>query len=562
MDWKKMLVLMTVAMLLVSVVHAAEMPREETLIVRMSAKQAASDVYNPFLPGYQGHMIGNEWNAEHLFYVNMYSGKIIPWLATGFEYNQTFDAITVHIRQGVKWNDGEPFTARDVVFSYNMLKGNAKLMGSGWISKWFKEVTLVDDYTVSITLTSPEPRAHYSFLYAQNPPAIVPEHIWSKVDPATFKNYPNPVWTGPYKLVESTAEKVIWERRDDYWGKEIMGKFPGPKYLLVTGGAPEKMMMEQIEHRMDVWSEFTKSQAETIAKKNKDVVVWPAHDPCTRAVWFNLLNTPINSAKVRWAISYALDKKKMSMVAYENVNPPTSVPYPYYGTILPYVEDWKDLIEKYNVETYDPQKALALLEEQGYKRDKDGKLIGADGKQLALTIVAPPWTGQRETAMSVADDLKAIGIDASWKVLEPGPFGNAWNRAQDYDLLTAWACSPNQAHTWDPYAMLEQFHSYWIVPQGQQSQRNPSRYNNPAFDQIVDQLTAISPDDPAAKAALKQGMEIFLQDLPMLPTLQTMMIQTLDTKYWKNFPTSENPYVTPFHWWPQFLFVLLELQPA
>ena len=150
---------------------------------------------------------------------------------------------------------------------------------------------------------------------------MVPEHIWSKVDPTTFKNFPNPVWTGPYKLVSSSAEGSTWERNDDYWAKDVMGMFPAAKFVHITGAGPaEMMMMEQIQHRMDIWSEFSPSQIEMVMQKNKDVTVWNALDICTRALFLNSHKPGMDNPELRWAISYAINKEKMGLVAYEGLN--------------------------------------------------------------------------------------------------------------------------------------------------------------------------------------------------------------------------------------------------
>ena len=167
-------------------------------------------------------------------------------------------------------------------------------------------------------------------------------------------------------------------------------------------------------------------------------------------------------------------------------------------------------------------------------------------------------------AQSVADDLKAIGIDASWKRLEAPAHLDMWNR-NTYDLAVAWACAPGLAHGWDPYAWLESFHSKWLnpigeLPVGGAYGRNSVRYSDPEFDRLIDQLTAMKPEDPAAGPTLKRAQEIWLRDLPVIGTLQTIMPQTFDTRYWKNYPTPENPYMTPFHWFPHFLFVLLNIE--
>lgn len=547
--------------LFVQPILAQNMPREDTLIVRAGNKFAAPELYNPYLTGHQGHT-GNWWMAENLFYMNLYQGEVIPWLGTEFEYGPNHDTITIKIREGVRWSDGEEFNAEDVAFTYNMLKENAPtLRWSNWIKEWMTEVRVEDSHTVFIRLKESHTRAHYSFLIGLWVPPIVPEHIWSMEDPTTFKNFPNPVWTGPYRLLDSSAEAVSWERRDDYWADEVMGESPGAEFLLVTGpGPPEKMMIEQIEHRMDVWSGFTKSQYETVTRRNKDVDLWVALDPCTRALWFNVQRPPLDQREVRWAISYAINKNKLNFAAFEGATRTSKLPYPYYGTITPYLDEWKDMLEKYDTELYDPKKAVEILEGLNFTKGRDGIYVTPDGTRLSWVIISPPWSGHREMAQSISEDLKAIGIDASWKVLEAAPHGEAWRR-NDYDMNVAWACAEGLGQAWDPYAWLEGFHSKYALPEGESADQNRIRYSNPEYDALLDELTALLPDDPRADEVLAQAQEIYLRDLPVIGTLQTVTANTYDTLHWKGFPSEDDPYITPFHWWPHFLFTLLNVEP-
>ena len=265
-----------------------------------------------------------------------------------------------------------------------MLKEHAILRWSNWIQEWMTEVRAEDSHTVFIRLKEPHTRAHYSFLIGLWVPPIVPEHIWSQEDPTTFKNFPNPVWTGPYRLLESSAEAVSWERRDDYWAKDVMGEHPGAKFLLITGPGPaEKMMIEQIEHRMDVWSGFTKSQYETVVRRNDTVDLWVALDPCTRALWFNIQRPPLDQREVRWAISYAINKNKLNFAAFEGATKTTKLPYPYYGTITPYLDEWKEMLEKYDTELYDPDRAVEIFEDLGFEKGRDGIYVTPDGIRLS-----------------------------------------------------------------------------------------------------------------------------------------------------------------------------------
>ena len=170
---------------------------------------------------------------EYFFYNNLQTGEFIPWLAESFEYNDDATSLTVKLRDGVTWNDGEPFTADDVVFTYDIMRENPSMSWAVEASEAVASVEKVDDLTVTFNLSSPNPRFH---LYREAFPAvgiwggitILPKHIWENEDPLTFKNNP-PVTTGPYRLKEATQSSVVWERRDDWWATDILGVTPGPR---------------------------------------------------------------------------------------------------------------------------------------------------------------------------------------------------------------------------------------------------------------------------------------------------------------------------------------------
>ena len=558
-------IVLMAGILLAMPVAAKDIPREETLIVRMFHKITTYRVMNPYLPTHQ-ERTGNDWNAERLMYLNWVTGKVKPWLATGFEYGPNGDTMTLKLRKGVKWSDGETFNADDVVFTYNMVKEHApKLRWSKVIKEWYKEVRKVDDYTVFIKLKGPNPRLHYQTLTGVWTPPIVPEHIWSKIDPTTFTNYPNPVWTGPYKLVSATAENTVWERNDNYWAKDVMGKFPGAKFINVTGTeSAEKMMIEQINHRMDVWSEFTKSQVETVMAKNKHVVPWFASAGCTKGVFVNHLNPPLDSPEVRWAISYAINRNKANIVTDEGANYIPKLPFPNGG--VKWTEEYKDIVDKYDITKYDPAMSESIFKERGYKKGSDGIWVTPDGNRLNWVIIASNVPGFKEMAQSISDDLKAIGIDAAHKAMEYAPFAEQWNNGE-YDMASVWNCSEQQLSAIDPQDFLASYHSKWLVPRGEPAgqggsfNHNSVRYSNPEFDRLVDQLNDMSTDSPAGMSVAKNAMKIWMQDLPVIPVLgYRSMAQTFDTLYWKGYPSAENPYSPPFHWEPGFLHIVLNLE--
>jgi peptide/nickel transport system substrate-binding protein len=201
---------------------------------------------NIYIPGFDRSRSGtHQFLFEYLYYENLESGEYSPWIAESQpEYASDFSSITVKLRDGVTWNDGQPFTADDVVFTYNMLLEHApKLTWSSEVAKWMASVEKLDDLTVRFNLTEANPRVHmnreaFPAVGIWGGITIMPKHVWEGVDPVTFANYPA-VTTGPYKLISSSETQFVYERRDDWWVTEKFGVVPAPKYIVYKYFGPE-----------------------------------------------------------------------------------------------------------------------------------------------------------------------------------------------------------------------------------------------------------------------------------------------------------------------------------
>ena len=110
------------------------------------------------------------------------------------------------------------------------------------------------------------------------------------------------------------------------------------------------------------------------------------------------------------------------------------------------------------------------------------------------------------------------------------------------------------------YENLELFHGKYYVPLGEKApwyERNSFRYQNPAFDAIVDQMATTSPDDEAAMSDLYvQAMEIWLDDLPIVPLVQAPALVPFNERFWTGWPSAENPWNMPVSWWATFNLVI------
>ena len=168
--------------------------------------------FNPFNPNVTILPFGPVY--EPLVYMdNLESGKTSPWLATSWAWSDSNKVVTFTIRKGVTWSDGKPFTAADVVFTFNELK---KFPGLDIQSDWnfLSSVAQKDSDQVVMTFKT---AGTADFYYAADQTPIIPEHIWASVkNPVTWGD-DNPVGTGAYTLGSCTPENIKYVANKHYY---------------------------------------------------------------------------------------------------------------------------------------------------------------------------------------------------------------------------------------------------------------------------------------------------------------------------------------------------------
>jgi peptide/nickel transport system substrate-binding protein len=543
--------------------EAIPYPREETLIMTETATPVVFDSFNPFIPGgvegaYGFHCLVK----EHLWYINYATGERVYWLATGWEYGADYKSMILHLRKGVTWNDGEPFTAKDIVFEINTIKTHPALYWSAFFQEWVSEIRALDDYTVVINFTKPNPRFH---LDIKGLPIAMPEHIWKDVDPTTFKNNP-PVATGPFKLLKAIPElkMFIWVRRDDYWGKAL-GYFPAMKYVIWKQSPPVDLefaewVKAEIDHPHRV--SYSKEVMKMALATNPNCTYVSFHDPCPRGIWINCAKYPLSLREVRWAISYCVNREVMAKLWPYTIEPttPSTFPWADWAGLRQYV--FPDVFEKYKIE-YNPEKAAKILDDLGFKPGPDGIRVTPNGTRLSWTILVPEWVVEYEgrvVAAGLAEELRKIGIEAEMKVVTWPVFDELTSTGK-FDLTSHWLCTPMPWNS-DPFYLYNHLHSKWIKPIGERAVNNWVRLNCPELDEIIDKTESMSPDDPEIIPLYKKAIEIFMRELPAIPVVETSFSMPWQTTYWTGWPTKENFYAWPPSWWSEFLFVVLSIKPV
>jgi peptide/nickel transport system substrate-binding protein len=558
-----------------------EVPRNRTLIITPWSDTTGPlrnpENWNVYLSGNSNlrHM-GGKTVFEALMYTNLNTGELIPWQAESFENNDDFTAITVKLRQGVTWSDGVAFGCKDVKYTLEMLRDNAPdLSYSSGYNEWVKDVNCVDDLTAIINLTKPGPRWFRDNLALghENHQVMLPAHIWESQNPKEFANYDlstgAPVGTGPYKLVSSNANQMVFDRLDDWWGaKTGFMDLPAPERIIVVPvGGDESMAQLLIANDVDsghpllpgTFSAAT-GRNDKIRSWNNEGPIWGAPDGCGYNLVFNNDKEPWNNADVRLAVNYSLDRAEISTLGYENANYPVVVPYSAYMSARWTTAEAKAIVDKYDRNKTD----LSLVDEHmttaGFAKNADG-LWAKDGEVLKVPLRTPQWLAP--LAPVVASQLKKAGFDAI-EALEPEG-SSAWVddiQLGNFDTMFLVHCGSLS----EPYETLKDLHSRYAVPVGEKCPNiiGCTRYRNEEYDKLIDEMEAMpgSLDNPRYVELVNQALDIYLRDMPELMLLEELHVVVFNETYWTGWPGEDNPYVAPYPCWEAWNAIVHEIKPV
>src|SRR5215510_13753191 len=165
--------------------------REDTVIFDIDDAAVPNPTnFNSFVPGTNKNQGAHQAMWEPLFILNYETGKIQAWLGLSFTPNDKQDVWTLKLRDGVKWSDGEAYTADDVVFTIQMLLDDktATLGGAADMQQWVKGIKKVDNLTVEFDLKQSDPRFQLDYFSVRiwGGIVIMPAHIWKGQDPFKF----------------------------------------------------------------------------------------------------------------------------------------------------------------------------------------------------------------------------------------------------------------------------------------------------------------------------------------------------------------------------------------
>jgi peptide/nickel transport system substrate-binding protein len=485
---------------------------------------------------------------EPLVYVNaLQNGKTTPMLATSWQWGAGNKSLTFTIRNGVKFSDGTPMTAADVVYTFNLIKKYSALDLTGDWSV-LSSVSQTGSNQVTMNFKAAAVPAFY-YIAGQTP--IVPQHIWSKIaNPVAYPDT-NPVGTGPYKVNPCSKANITYTANPHYWqpGQPHIAKVQYPAFT------SNNTANDQLANGQAQWgSQYIPGIQSFYTSKSPNYHYW---FPPTVNVSLvpNLTNPLLANVKVRQAISYAVDRAKVSSIGESGYEPPAN----QAGIVTPTFSSWLDSasLAKYGNYSYNPAKAKQLLASAGFKMGSDGIMANAQGQKLNFTVINiggySDWVASMQV---VAQNLKAVGIQVT-----PDNLTNTDFTAAIYTGKYQMAFYDQQTFGPSPYYELRNWlDSAGTAPIGQTAATNYERYRNPAVDQLFSQYAA-STSTAQQHAIITQVQQVMLSQLPIIPVVQAVDWFQYSTATLTGWPTPSNPYAQPAAYaYPDMEQVLLHLR--
>jgi peptide/nickel transport system substrate-binding protein len=560
-------------------VTAQDVAREDTVIFDIDdAAVPNPNNFNFRVPGTNRNQGAHQAMWEPLFVLNYETGEIEPYLGTSFDPNETQDVWTLHLREGVKWQDGEDFNADDVIYTIQSLLDDetATLADAASLQQWVESVEKIDDLTVQFNLLAPHPRFQLDYFSVRiwGSVVILPEHIWAGQDPFTFTFYDEeqgwPIGTGPFRLTSASPTEFVWDRDDNWWGAATgFHELPQPLRLIwVITGSEESKAQLMSNNQLDSAMNITPGAFEAIQARNPNVIAWYDElpyawaDPCPRQLSFNTTVAPWDDPNMRRAISLIIDRNQIIDVAYEGTSTASETMFVDYGGMRPYIDAIVNAGMGINPAA-DLAAGQALIEGAGYALNAGG-FYERDGEVLVADILVNNSTAEyTRTIDVVVEQLRNAGIDATSQPLT----GQTWDANVMVGEFVA-------AYNWDacgsvnePWNSMNRFTTHFVVPVGERSPgaNNWVRWNTEgtaAYTEIVDQIGTLPLGDPAIVDMVVEAYQYIHDETPFIPLVQASKLVPFDTTYWTGWPTAENNFNQPATWWNSTHQIILNLQRA
>ena len=551
---------------------SGSLPRQETLYLS-GQQNDAPGTFNPLAESWMTTWpVSGRFNLmyEPLLTYNSLTGEIESLLGSLVSKNN--DSIVVDLNPAAKWSDGEKVTSRDVKFIYTMGSINTSEQISAIHVDTVKSEPAGEVERVAFLINKKQRNNPLSVMDLLQAIRIVPAHVFeplieklgSKDEVKKLPMDQNPVVSGPYALRSADPNKIILERRDDYWGNAALhnGQLPAPKYIVHP-------IYKNNEHNTIAMRsgnlDASQSYIPRINRKaGAGVHTWLNEPPyflpgAMPMLIINTMKEPLNDKRFRRALATAIDYmalRKFAVSDYtDQIKPGLIMPTNLEGK---YISD-EDLAkygvkltitdEKERVET-----VKQMLSEAGYKSvwNDDGTLDhmeNAKGEKIPTMYITSPngWTDWEAMVTIAVEGMRKAGIDIREGFVDGGSYWPAMGLGNFDLIMHKPVADVTPSLPWSRFNEIMASRDW--QPLGAWAGTNIGRYNQPGtegFRPEVDKLLSAIPlmkNADSIATAYRELNKIFMEDQPSIPLVYLPeQFYEFSDRVWTNWPTAENPY--------------------
>ncbi|MCC3746867.1 ABC transporter substrate-binding protein [Rouxiella badensis] len=445
-----------------------------------------------------------------------YSLNPLPQLATSWDISADGLQYTFHLRKGVTWTDGQPFTSQDVAFSIDLLKKTHPRAKATFAN--VESISTPDPLTAVFKLSHPAPYLIRAFAAGETP--ILPKHIYANTDPLKNENNNHPIGTGPYifeKWVRGSY--IIYKRNPNYWDApksyidQLIVKFS-------TDPVVRSLDLQTGQADLGYRTPVALSELKTLQKRPDLVFDYKGYNYnySVASIYFNLDDKLFKDIRVRQAIAHSINREALLRVVYFGYATPTESP------IAPGLKAFHSAAP--SPYQYDLAAANRLLDDAGYKQ-------GSDGIRLRVTLDYNTYDDTfRRNAEFVRSALSRIGIAVTLRSQDISTYAERVFTRRDFQFSI-----DQYANLYDPTVGVQRL--YWSknyrlgVPW-----TNITHYNNPAVDKL---LEAAQTENDAQKRIdeFRQFQDIVQREVPDIPLASPQFITLANKRVHDSSPTAD-----------------------
>ncbi len=387
--------------------------------------------------------------------------EFVPEIAERWEHSDDYLKLTYYLRKDARWSDGNPITAADVKFTYDLLMdpqvASPRQADIGMIEK----VVVVDSHTVTFRFSEAYPSQIFN-----TAGEILPEHILKDVDRSALRGHRfgrNPLASGPFRLNKWVRQQYI----ELVPNEQYFGDRPYLDKLIFKIVPDQTTLLMQLESgEVDMMSGIPPAEVARLKQKNDNIEIHQVSGRVYYYIGYNQKNEIFRDKQVRRALTMAIDRQKMIDALLYGYGRKSLGP-------LPPIVEWayNESVEEI---PFDPEKARASLNNLGWTDSDSDGILDKNGKPFKFDLITN--TGNQikaDAAVVVQDQLGKIGVKVNIQMLE---WNNFIDHLQSHDF-DACLNSLSSSYYIDPTPV---FHSTAT------NLFNATYYSNPEVDKLIE----------------------------------------------------------------------------